>query len=70
MTFEEAVEIYMTNAQADMEAKGWNGQVNQPGINDSYLKGGIWYMRNVNGHLARIGTKCRCVLADVTRNPE
>lgn len=64
MTFEEAVEIYTTHfAETD-------GQLLQPGIDSSYLKGGIWYMRNVNGHLARIGTKARAVLPDVTRNPE
>lgn len=64
MTFEEAVEIYNAHfAETD-------GQLLHPGKNSSYLKGGIWYLRNINGHLARIGTKCRCVLADVTRNPE
>ena len=63
MTFEEAVEIYIEHFDDG------NGSVIQPGINDSYLKGGIWYLRNVNGHLARVGTKCGCVLPDLTRNP-
>lgn len=63
MSFEEAVEIYIEHFDDG------NGSVIQLDINDSYLKGGIWYLRNVNGHLARVGTKCGCVLPDLTRNP-
>lgn len=71
MTFEEAVEIYIENAQAKMEEIGCVGSVSQLGTNESYLKGGIWYLRNINGHLARVGTKSKRVLPEAfaSRDP-
>ncbi|WML91240.1 hypothetical protein RCF98_02535 [Thiothrix lacustris] len=69
MTFAEAVEIYSEYVQEELDESGLSGQVIQPGVDSSYLKGGIWYLRNINGHLARVGTKCGCVLPNVSRNP-
>ncbi|OQW99212.1 MAG: hypothetical protein BWK73_50870 [Thiothrix lacustris] len=69
MTFDEASEIYTAAAQAELDDLGGNGQVMQPSASESYLKGGIWYLRNVRGHLGRIGTKSKTALPDVSRNP-
>ncbi len=51
LSFTEAVEIY----QKHLEATGAMPQ--QPSQSDSYLNRGVWYLRNVNGLMGRVGCK-------------
>lgn len=33
-----------------------------PSESSSYLSNGVWYLRNSNGHLAKVGTQCKSVI--------
>ena len=56
MTFEEAVAIFIKNYDDGV------GSVLQPSKYASYIVRNTWFLRNCNGHLARVGGKCGRVL--------
>ena len=57
MEFEQAVTIYKKAIEANT-----TGQALQPSEECSYLKNGVWYLRNHYQFLGRVGTKCQCLI--------
>ena len=57
MDFEQAVAIYTAAVEANT-----TGQALQPSEECSYLKNGVWYLRNHYQPLGRVGTKCKCLI--------